>query len=109
MTSRAKAWVTRRVGADGETVTSVARTLGVGWWSVMRAVIEVGRPLVDDPARLEDVVGLGVDEHAWQRANALRQTQYATGVVGLRPGRRRDAARWLGCCTSLQHRARSRE
>jgi transposase len=87
LTSRAKAWVTRRVGADGETVTSVARTLGVGWWSVMRAVIEVGTPLVDDPARLDDVAGLGVDEHAWQRANAIRHTQYATGVVGLRPGR----------------------
>jgi transposase len=87
MTSRAKAWVTRRVGADGETVSSVARTLGVGWWSVMRAVIEVGTPLVDDPSRLERVAGLGVDEHAWQRANAVRHTQSATGVVGLRPGR----------------------
>jgi transposase len=87
LTGRAKAWVTRRVGADGETVTSVARTLGVGWWSVMRAVIEVGTPLVDDPARLDDVAGLGVDEHAWQRANAVRHTQYATGVVGLRSGR----------------------
>ncbi len=65
----------------------MARTLGVGWWSVMRAVIEVGRPLVEDPARLEAVVGLGVDEHAWQRANAVRHTQYATGVVGLRAGR----------------------
>jgi len=64
LTSRAKAWVTRRVGADGETVTSVARTLDVGWWSVMRAVIEVGTPLVDDLARLDDVAGLGVDEHA---------------------------------------------
>ncbi len=87
MTSRAKAWVTRRVGADGETVTSVARTLGVGWWSVMRAVIEVGRPLVEDPGRLEAVTGLGVDEHAWQRANAVRHTQYDTGVVGLDAGR----------------------
>jgi transposase len=87
LTGRAKAWVTRRVGADGETVTSVARTLGVGWWSVMRAVIEIGTPLVDDPARLDDVAGLGVDEHAWQRANAIRHTQYATGVVGLRGGR----------------------
>jgi transposase len=88
LTQRAKTWVTRRVGADGETVSSVARTLGVGWWSVMRAVIEVGKPLVDDPSRLDAVAGLGVDEHAWQRANAVRHTQYATGVVGLRPGRR---------------------
>jgi transposase len=87
LTQRAKTWVTRRVGADGETVSSVARTLGVGWWSVMRAVIEVGKPLVDDPSRLDAVAGLGVDEHAWQRANAVRHTQYATGVVGLRPGR----------------------
>jgi transposase len=87
LTRRAKAWVTRRVGADGESVAGVARTLGVGWWSVMRAVIETGKPLVDDPARLAGVAGLGVDEHAWQRANAYRHTQYATGVVGLRPGR----------------------
>lgn len=87
LTHRAKAWVTRRVGADGETVAGVARTLGVGWWSVMRAVIELGTPLVDDTARLEGVSGLGVDEHAWQRANAVRHTQYATGVVGLRSGR----------------------
>jgi transposase len=87
LTHRAKAWVTRRVGADGETVAGVARTLGVGWWSVMRAVIEVGAPLIDDPARLDDVTSLGVDEHAWQRANAHRHTNYATGVVGLRAGR----------------------
>jgi transposase len=65
----AKAWVTGRVGADGETVSSVARSLGVGWWSVMRAVAEVGHPLVDDPGRLADVAGLGVDEHAWPCAS----------------------------------------
>jgi transposase len=78
LTQRAKVWVTRRVGA-GQTVAGVARTLGVGWWAVMRAVTEVGTPMVDDPGRLDDVQGLGVDEHAWQRANAIRHTQYATG------------------------------
>jgi transposase len=86
LTARAKRWVTRRVGADGDSVAAVARSLGVGWWSVMRAVIEVGRPLVDAPDRLDGVTGLGVDEHAWQRANAHRHTVYATGVVGFRPG-----------------------
>jgi transposase len=93
LTARAKQWVTRRVGADGETVSGVARTLGVGWWSVMRAVTEVGIPLVDDSARLDAVAGLGVDEHAWQRANAVRHTRYATGVVGLRAGRRPGCSR----------------
>lgn len=86
LTARAKRWVTRRVGADGDSVAAVARSLGVGWWSVMRAVIELGRPLIDDPDRLAAVTGLGVDEHAWQRANAHRHTRYATGVVGFRPG-----------------------
>jgi hypothetical protein len=86
LTARAKRWVTRRVGGDGESVAAVARSLGVGWWSVMRAVAEVGRPLLDDPDRLAAVTGLGVDEHAWQRANARRHTAYATGVVGFRPG-----------------------
>jgi transposase len=86
LTTRAKRWVTRRVGSDGDSVAAVARSLGVGWWSVMRAVIEVGRPLVDAPDRLDGVTGLGVDEHAWQRANAHRHTVYATGVVGFRPG-----------------------
>ena len=86
LSTRAKRWLTRRVGHDGESVAAVARSLGVGWWSVMRAVAEVGQPLVEAPERLAAVTGLGVDEHAWQRANARRHTAYATGVVGFRAG-----------------------
>jgi transposase len=70
LTQRAKEWVARRVGAEAETVACVARTLGLGWWAVMRVVIDVGRPLMDSPDRFDDVRGLGVDEHAWQHANA---------------------------------------
>lgn len=40
----------------------------------MRAVAEVGQPLIDAPGRLASVTGLGVDEHAWQRANPHRHT-----------------------------------
>lgn len=87
LTRRAKQWLTRRVGSDGESVTAVARSLGVGWWSVMRAVVEVGAPLIDDVDRLAGITGLGVDEHAWQRAGVYRHTRYATGVVGFRPGK----------------------
>jgi transposase len=86
LTERARTWVTSRVGRDGETVAAVARSLGVGWWSVMRAVADIGAGLIDTTARLSGVVGLGVDEHAWQRARAGRHTQFATGVVGFRPG-----------------------
>jgi transposase len=59
----------------------------VGWGTVMRAVREYGQPLVDDPARLGGVTGLGVDEHVWQHASARRLTQFATGITDLTPGR----------------------
>lgn len=87
LTERARAWVCRRVGQDGETVTALARELGVGWNTVMRAVREHGQPLIDDPGRLDDVSGLGVDEHVWQHTRRRRATGYATGIVDLTPGR----------------------
>lgn len=87
LTQRAKAWLARRVGAQAHTVAALARELGLGWGTVMRAVTEVGAPLIDNPARLDDVRAVGVDEHAWQHANAYRATQFATGIVDLTPGR----------------------
>jgi transposase len=83
LTERARAWVTGLVGREGETVAAVARSLGVGWWSVMRAVVEVGSRLVAAGRRLDGVSGLGVDEHAWQRARARRHTpiRYRRGGV----------------------------
>jgi transposase len=51
-------------------VAAVARDLGVGWQTVMRAVADHGRPLVDDPTRLEDVAALGLDETSSSRRRA---------------------------------------
>lgn len=87
LTQRAKAWVAWRVGANGETVAAVARMLGLGWCTVMRAVVEVGKPLIGHASRLDGVGGLGVDEHAWQRASRTRPTRWATGIVDITPGR----------------------
>ena len=88
LTERARAWAMRRVGAHAETVASVARQLGVGWHTVMRAVREHGEPLVDDPARLEPVTALGVDEHVWAHVGPRRRrTGFATGIVDLTAGR----------------------
>jgi len=53
----------------------------------MRQVRHLGMPVAKDPARLDGVTAIGVDEHAWQRARLRRRTQYATGIVGLTPGR----------------------
>ena len=53
LTERARAEACRRVGKDPHSVAAVARDLGVGWATIMRAVGEHGTPLVDDAARLE--------------------------------------------------------
>jgi transposase len=67
LTQRARAEACRRVGKDAHAVAAVARDLGVGWATVMRAVREHGRPLVDDPARLHAVAALGLDETSFLR------------------------------------------
>jgi transposase len=59
LTERARAEACRRVGKDAHAVAAVARDLGVGWATVMRAVRDHGTPLVEDPARLAGVTMLG--------------------------------------------------
>ena len=83
LTTRAAREACRRVGPDGEAVAVVAGELGVGWGTVMRAVAEHGAPLVDDPARLEGVAALGVDETAFLAATSTHATEFATGLVDL--------------------------
>lgn len=63
LTERARWWACQRVGRDGDTVEAVRKELGVSWATVMRAVVDYGTPLVEDPARLDGVSALGVDEH----------------------------------------------
>ena len=90
LTERARREACRLVGEDGLDVAAVAATLGVGWHTVMRAVRDYGRPLVDDPARTEGVVAVGVDETAFLAAGAGSQTQFVTGIVSMPgPGRQR--------------------
>jgi len=90
LTERARAEACRRVGQDGHSVAQVANAFGVSWSTVMAAVRQYGRPRVDDPARLEGVDGLGVDETAFLRANARHSTTYVTGMVDVRAPRLLD-------------------
>jgi len=87
LTRRAGAEASRQVGANARPVASLAREFGVSWWTVMDAVDEHGRPLVDDPARVGRVRQLGVDETSFLAANPKHATTYATGLVDLE-GRR---------------------
>jgi transposase len=87
LTERARAEACRRVGKDAHAVAAVARDLGVGWATVMRAVAEHGTPLVDDAARLEGVAALGLDETTFLKATRVAPTQWVTGLVDLERGR----------------------
>ncbi len=56
----------------------------------MRAVWRHGQSLVDDPARLEGVTALGMDETAFRRANRHHHTTYVSGLVDTATGRLLD-------------------
>ena len=60
LTERARREACRRVGRN-HSVAEVARELGVGWATVMTAVVDYGTPLVNDPDRLAVVPQLGLD------------------------------------------------
>ncbi len=83
LTERARQEACRRVGQDAHAVAQVAQDFGVGWGTVLRAVREHGTPRVDNPARLNDVAALGVDETAFLAANGADHTVFVTGVVDL--------------------------
>ena len=87
LTERARAWAYEQVGRHDAAVARTASTLGVAWWTVMRQVIDRGTVEIDDPARLDDVAAVGVDETAYLRPSATRSTRFATGIADLSPGR----------------------
>jgi transposase len=90
LTQRARAEACRRVGKDAHAVAAVARDLGVGWATIMRAVADHGRPLVDDRTRLDGVAKLGLDETSFLKATRTAPTRYVTGLVDLERGRLLD-------------------
>jgi len=83
LTVRAGAEATRQVGELALPVAVVAKELGVCWWTVMDAVVRHGTPLVDDPARVDYVRALGIDETSFLSATRDHHTIYATGLVDL--------------------------
>jgi transposase len=114
LTQRARAEACRRVGEDAHAVAAVARDLGVGWATIMRAVADHGTPLVEDPTRLDGVAALGLDETSFLKATRVAPTRWLAGRPGAgsaagcggRPhqGRRRRLAwRPARCLAGLHH------
>jgi transposase len=90
LTERARAWAVRQVGRDALSVAQVARELGVGWHTIMGAVVELGEQLLADDDRLERVVALGLDEHNFLRGSYRSPTSWVTSFVDLDAGRLLD-------------------
>jgi transposase len=90
LTERARAWAVRQVGREALSVAQVARELGVGWHTIMGAVVELGEQLLADDDRLERVVALGLDEHNFLRGSYRSPTSWVTAFVDLDAGRLLD-------------------
>jgi transposase len=66
LTTRAVDWATSALSWDDTTVSALARQLGVDWHTCWDAVEVEARARTSDPARLQNVKTLGVDEHIWR-------------------------------------------
>jgi transposase len=88
-------WALKSVVIDRLSIARVAAGLAVSWHTVNDAVLTTGRALlIADPARLDGVRVLGVDEHAWRHTH--RGDKYVTVIIDLTPVRdRRGPARLL--------------
>jgi len=104
LTERARERLASMVNTDGFSIAAAAVEFGVGWHTANAAVAEYTDPAVDDPARLDGVRGIGVDEKRFLNATVEHRTVFTTKIVDLDrhrlldvvKGRSRDViAGWL--------------
>jgi len=76
----------KSVVIDRLSIARVAAGLGASWHTVNDAVLAAGRRLlIDDPARLNGVRVIGVDEHCWRHTR--RGDKFVTVIIDLTPVR----------------------
>lgn len=79
-------WALTAIVVDHLTISRAAACLGVSWHTANTAILAEGkRRLIDDPARLDGVTTIGVDEHVW-RHTRFGDT-YVTVIIDLTPAR----------------------
>jgi len=82
LSRRGLRWALEAIVRQHLTVARVAEGLGVAWNTANDAVLAEGtRVLIDDPARLEGVTAIGVDEHVWRHTR--RGDKYVTVIIDL--------------------------
>jgi transposase len=99
------AWALAALVVDHLPVSRVAAELGVSWHTASDAVMDEARDvLFSDPARLDGVRVVGVDEHKWRRA--WPGEQFVTVIIDLTPVRDgRGPARLIGMAPGRSKRA----
>jgi transposase len=79
-------WALKCLVLDRMSIARIASGLGTSWHTVNDAVLAAGRQLlIDDPARMDGVRVIGVDEHAWRHTR--RGDKYVTVIIDLTPVR----------------------
>lgn len=86
LTNRARTEICRRVGEENSSVATCARSFGVTWDTAWRSVVDVGTPMIEDPARMAEVTSVGLDETMYLHARRKRRRQLVTGVVDVTTG-----------------------
>lgn len=90
LTVRARYDAARQVGEQRRAVAEVARTFGVSWDTVMRAVNEVAAVKFAEQGiattQTRPVAAFGVDEKVMNRARLLRRRTFVTVLVDLADG-----------------------
>jgi transposase len=75
-------WALEAIVCQHLTVARVAEGLGVAWNTANDAVLAEGRRvLISDPARLDGVKVIGVDEHVWRHTR--KGDKYVTVIIDL--------------------------
>ncbi|MBU1492923.1 MAG: ISL3 family transposase [Actinobacteria bacterium] len=83
LTERARRRLAEMVNVDGDSIAGAAAAFGVGWHTANQAVADHTDPHIEDPARLEGVEAIGVDEKRFLNATPDRRTVYTTQIVDL--------------------------
>ena len=82
LSRRGLRWALEAIVRQHLTAARVAEGLGVAWNTANDAVLAEGkRVLIDDPARLDGVTAIGVDEHVWRHTR--RGDKYVTVIIDL--------------------------
>lgn len=91
VTTRAARWMCRQVGGHGGTVDEVARDLVCDWHTVNDTIVEWGEALLAaDTSRIEQVIGLGLDETLFNRTGRWRSQAWCTSIVDVGRGQLLD-------------------